>query len=400
MLIDGFLKNFKVKNPELVGFSVVLPDGKTKKFGSGKEKFVVRINTNGVLAAILAKGSLGLGEQYMLGNVEIEGDLATALETLINVFYRKEANHGSPVFRAINFFRAKMFTQTPEKSLHDVQAHYDLSNEFYRHFLDKSMTYSCAYFKNTNDSLEVAQEQKYEHICRKLMLKKGETLIDVGCGWGGMLIYSAKRYGVSGVGITLSKNQFEYTRDLIKKENLDNVLRVELKDYRELTGQFDKFVSIGMFEHVTEAYYGEYFGMVKRVLKPMGIGVLHTIGISQNREKGYAIDPWYETYIFPGTYLPTLAEISKYLSKFELYPQDVENLRLHYALTLGWWIKKYERVYQKTVSERGIKFARMWMWYLCLSRATFLCGISQLWQTTFVNGVDNDYPLERKRLYD
>lgn len=334
----------------------------------------------------------------MLGNIEIKGDFDKALITLLSlVADNKSTMRESLLFRTADVVKRKIFTETRDKALRDIQSHYDLSNEFYQQFLDPTLTYSCAYFKIENDSLEKAQLQKYEHICRKLFLKKGERLVDVGCGWGGMLIYAAQKYGAVGYGVTLSENQFEYASHLIKKLGLERQIRVELKDYRDIKGQFDKFVSIGMFEHVTEKYYDQFFAKVHEILVPKGIGVLQSIGV--NGPKSAEIDPWYNTYIFPGGQLPSAPDMLKYSSKNGLVAVDLENLRLHYAKTLKFWAENYLKVYDQTIEERGEKFARMWKWYLYLSRATFITGISHLFQLTFTNGINNDYPMTRYHLY-
>ncbi len=380
-------------------FTAVLPGNKIKKFGTGKEQFKLVINTPEVFKEIVTKGSLGAGEQYMLGNLEIVGNLSKALEIICGIRMGNiESYKGNNLFRFVSELKPKIFPETRNKALKDIHSHYDISNEFYAEFLDPTMTYSCGYFRKETDSIQKAQEQKYEHICRKLMLKKGDTLVDVGCGWGGMMIYAAKNYGVKSVGITLAKEQFSYVKELIKKEKLESMIEVKLQDYRDLKGQFDKYISIGMFEHVTEKFYGEYFLMMKRVLKPGGVGILHTIGV--NLEKGIYMEPWMAEYIFPGTYIPTATEVMRLMARYNFHPQDMENWRLHYALTLTRWLENYEKVFQKTVTEKGEPFARMWRWYLAICRAGFVVGTNHVWQVTFTNGPNNDYPLTREHIYE
>lgn len=392
-LLDYILKS----GSKLADFSIVTPDGEIHKVGKNKDEFQLQIKSNSVYKEAILKGSLGLGEQYMLGNIDIKGDLHKALVTLLTLLKTdKNRVQESLLFNLIYKLKRLIWTETKNKALKDISAHYDISNDFYQKFLDPTMTYSCAYFEKPSDSLEKAQIQKYEHICRKLLLKPGETLVDIGCGWGGMLIYAAQKYKVRGYGVTLSKNQYEYANKKIEQLKLTNQVKIELKDYRDITGKFDKFVSIGMFEHVTEKYYDDFFRVVENILKPGGVGVLHTIGIRAN--KSAPIDPWYENYIFPGSQLPSTKIIMEYLAKYKFEPQDFENLRLHYALTLKSWIDNYMKHYDDTVKQKGEKFARMWLWYLALSRATFTFGISQLYQFTFTKGNNNEWPLTRKHL--
>lgn len=392
--IEDSIENFARKTPPGTSFTIEFPDKTIRKIGKGKEQFGLIIKSPSVYKAAATKGFLGVGEQYMLGNLEFKGDMDKALVTFSSIFFN--GMPGSFLFDSLDKLKRVAFPETKDKSLKDVGAHYDISNDFYSLFLDATMTYSCAYFHSPTDSLEKAQLQKYEHICRKLQLKKGETLLDVGCGWGGMLIYAAKNYGVNGHGITLSKNQYSYAKEKIKQLKLDKLITIELKDYRDIKGKFDKFVSIGMFEHVTEKYYGDYFSMIKSCLKEGGIGVLHTIGC--NWVTGHPIDPWLNTYIFPGTYIPAATELMKYSALYGQYPQDLENLRQHYALTLRQWSKNFETHYSSVSIEKGEKFVRMWRLYLKACRASFV-GMTQLWQLTFTNGVNNSYPLTRKHLY-
>lgn len=399
MFEDKIIEQLSKQVKGFPAFTAVLPGNKIKKFGEGKEQFKIIFKSDKVFSEILTKGTLGAGEQFMLGNLEIVGNLSDAFVTLFAIRATKaDSFKGNKLFGLLNNLKPKFFTETRNKALRDISSHYDLSNGFYSQFLDSTMTYSCGYFRNKNDSLQKAQEQKYEHICRKLLLKRGETMVDVGCGWGGMMVYAAKNYGVKSVGITLAKEQVAFVRELIRKEKLGGMIEVRLQDYRDLKGQFDKFVSIGMFEHVTERYYEAYFEMIKKVLKPAGVGMLHTIGV--NCEKGFSPDPWLEAYIFPGSYIPTPTEMMRYMARFDCQPQDLENWRLHYARTLEKWIENYKKVYDRTIKERGEPFARMWMWYLTMCRAGFIYGTNQLFQVTFTNGPNNSYPMSREHIYE
>jgi len=254
---------------KLSSFTIVLPDQTTYKAGSDDDKFKVIIKDNCVFREVALKGDLGIGEQYMVGNIEIIGDLNELLRVVyISLVGQIEPNVGTQLLERL---KALVITNIKPRSLKNVSAHYDISNDFYSLFLDKTFTYSCAYFKDDSDTLEQAQLQKYEHISKKLMLKEGETLVDFGCGWGGMLIYAAKKYKIKGYGVTLSKEQVALANKRIIAEHLEDLVKVEFKDYRDVNGQFDKFISIGMFEHVGWEFYLEYLKKVKSILKPKAL---------------------------------------------------------------------------------------------------------------------------------
>jgi cyclopropane-fatty-acyl-phospholipid synthase len=286
----------------------------------------------------------------------------------------------------------------------NVSRHYDISNDFYKLWLDETLTYSCAYFQNETDTLQTAQLGKYEHICKKLRLNPGERLVDIGCGWGQMMIYAVKNYGVECVGCTLSKEQYEYATEAVVKEGLQGKIKILLKDYREITGQFDKFVSIGMFEHVGKAFYPDFFSAVKRLLKSGGIGVLHHIGTIEDRPT----DPWVTKYIFPGGWLPTLPVVLDEMNRNGLVYYDIEDLRMHYAKTLDHWIANFENrinnvenlMLDKLSGQDKVReFVLMWRLYLNGSSAAFKYGANRLYQILFSNGLKNDLPLTRKYIY-
>jgi cyclopropane-fatty-acyl-phospholipid synthase len=284
---------------------------------------------------------------------------------------------------------------TLRRSPGNIAYHYDLGNDFYRHYLDESMTYSCAYFRSDKDTLEQAQQQKYEHICMKLQLREGETLVDIGCGWGGMLLYAAHHYGVKGVGCTLSKNQAEYARERVLQEGLGKSITILCEDYRNITGRFDKFVSIGMFEHVGKGFIPTFMEKTASLLKPGGIGLLHTIGKEWNAPG----DPWTMTYIFPGGYIPILDRVIGTMGRKGLVPVDVENLRLHYARTLDEWEKRFETNVQKIEAMFDTRLVRTWRMYLNGSAAAFRWGNIRLYQILFTNGLNNGLALTREHIY-
>ncbi len=235
----------------------------------------------------------------------------------------------------------------------------------------------------------------YEHIARKLILKPNESLLDIGCGWGGMLIYAAQKYGITGVGNTLSQNQYEYANRKIKELGLQDQIEVLYQDYRHLSGKFDKVVSIGMFEHVGKKFIPAFIQKVSDLLKTGGLGLLHTIG----KDTPSSSDPWLCKYIFPGSYLPALHEITREMGEIGFSILDVENLRLHYAKTLEMWAENYEQNVEKVMELFNEAFVRRWRLFFNISIAGFKFGESRLFQILFSNGLNNSLPTTRTHVY-
>ena len=381
------------KNISDVPFRAQFWDGDSISFGSGQPLFTLIFKTERSARRIFSEGSLGFGEEYVAGNIVVEGDFKALMRLGTDrMIQDMKLSLKTKLTLLINHLRSVNTTRGSSKN---VSHHYDRGNDFYRLYLDESMTYSCAYFRDGNDSLEQAQQQKYEHICRKLQLREGETLLDIGCGWGGMLIYAAKHYGTKGVGYTLSREQTEYARKLIREMGLEENIEILLDDYRHIAGQFDKFISIGMFEHVGKGRIPTFMKQVKTVLKPGGVGLLHSIGKERNTPR----DGWTMKYIFPGGYIPVLDHIIKVMGKSGFVPMDIENLRLHYAATLDRWAQRFEANANKIESMFDEKFVRMWRMYLNGSAAAFRNGDLRLYQILFTNGLNNQFPLTREHLY-
>lgn len=368
--------------------------GEVKRYGLGDPAFLLRLRSLPAVKRGLRNGPLGFAEAYMDGDIEVEGNLAALLKFQTAPFY--DVFKLSPLEK-IRFLLSVLFTQdTAQGAKKNVSHHYDLGNDFYQRWLDTSMTYTCAYFRTPYDSLDQAQLNKHEHLCRKLRLQPGQTLIDVGCGWGAMLFYAAERYGVQAVGYTLSEQQYAWVQAQIEARGLRGQVEVHLKDYREATGQFDRFVSIGMFEQVGRPFITTYFREVKRLLKPGGVGVLHTIGSVQS----IANHPWIERYIFPGGYIPTLPELTAPMNQFDLNAVDIEDLRLHYGETLDHWHARFRQHLPEVIDQYGERFVRMWTLYLLGSAVSFRHGPLRLYQLTFTHGLDNAWPRTREYLYN
>lgn len=376
-----------------VPFRVQFWDGDSIDFGSGQSLFSLIFKTERSARRMFSKGSLGFGEEYVAGNIVVEGDFKELMRLGTDRSIQDMKLSLKTKFALLS--NQLQSLNTTRGSSKNVSHHYDRGNDFYRLYLDESMTYSCAYFRDSNDSLEQAQQQKYEHICRKLQLKEGETLLDIGCGWGGMLIYAARHYRIKGVGYTLSREQAEYSRQLIKEMGLEKEIEIVLDDYRHSTGQFDKFVSIGMFEHVGKGHIPTFMKQVKTLLRPGGVGLLHTIG----KERKTPRDGWTMKYIFPGAYIPVLDHIIRVMGKRGFVPIDIENLRLHYAATVDRWAQRFEANTNKIASMFDEKFVRMWRIYLYGSAAAFRNGDLRLYQILFTKGLNNSFPLTREHLY-
>lgn len=391
-IVHSLLTQIYQNHPE-ISFEVQFWDGDKQRFGEGEPETILRFNSKQALKQVFSGGYLGFGEAYMDGGLDIEGDLRQLLRFGFDpAFENLKVSFPFKLRIAWNYILTQ---DTLRRTPKNIQHHYDLGNAFYRLWLDESMTYSCAYFRHENDALELAQQQKYEHICRKLRLKEGETLIDVGCGWGGMMFYAAKHYGVRATGCTLSKEQYSFVQEKIKSEGLEGRVTVLYQDYRKVAGTYDKFVSIGMFEHVGKKYIPTFFDQVKRLLKPKGIGLLHTIG-----KDGFSYpDPWTTKYIFPGGYIPIIDETLHQMGKRKLHFVDVENLRLHYSLTLDEWARRYEQHLEEVRNMFDERFVRMWRLFLNGSSVGFRYGNTRLFQITFTNGLNNSYPITREFLY-
>ncbi len=315
--------------------------------------------------------ALKLGEAYMEGGFEfVKGDIYKLLEIIFESTGPIAENQ--MWMKAMSFIRTatKRFVQmnTLKRSARNVQHHYDLSGKLYDLFLDPDRQYSCAYFQTPDTDLNEAQLAKKRHLAAKLQVSKGEKLLDIGCGWGGLGLYFARVLGADVTGVTLSHEQFGIANQRAKALGLENRAKFLLEDYRNLNAQFDKIVSVGMFEHVGIGHFKEYFDHVKRLLKPDGRFVLHSIG--RSGEPG-ATNPWIAKYIFPGGYIPSLSEVIPVIEKSGLIITDIEILRLHYAETLKAWRQSFLAHWNEAKALYDERFCRMWDFYFAASESAF-----------------------------
>lgn len=367
-------------------FTLVL-HGEKHQIGQGEPAFSVVFHTVPKVRDLLTSTSITLGEAYMNGDLQIEGELYPALRCFLGQMGKFSTD--------MKVLKKLMVSSTSKKNQKaEVSSHYDIGNDFYRLWLDETLSYSCGYFQEEGDTLYEAQCHKVDRILQKLYLKEGMTLCDIGCGWGFLLIQAAKKYRVRGTGITLSEEQKKAFERRIEEEHLENYLIVELLDYRDLSSlhtTFDRVVSVGMLEHVGRGNYENYMECVKSILKPGGLFLLHFISAL----KEFPGDAWMKKYIFPGGVVPSLREMLYIAGEMGWYTLDVESLRRHYSRTLLNWNENFQRHRAEAADMFDERFARMWELYLCSCAATFMDGIIDLHQVLLTNGVNNELPMTR-----
>lgn len=361
-------------------------DGTRWECGEGSVEsapITVRVRDSRLYGRLVAQGSLALGESYADGWWDVEGE---RLQELFSVLFANNVDrlfNGGFLPRIIGRVRSWRLGINRARAAHDdIRVHYDLSNEFFAQMLDKTMTYSCGYAATESDSLEQMQQNKLKRIAAKLQLQRGGTLLDIGCGWGGLLTYVGENFPeVQGVGITLSEEQYEFARRRLREKGLQDRMRVQLLDFRDLAGSFDFVVSVGMFEHVGLPSYGDFFQAVRRVLQPTGTALLHTIGVEEEPRR--LQDPWIERYIFPGSRLPRLEELVRGAREGDLAVGHIENWRPHYALTLRHWRKNFKEGWS-AITKLGRsfdgRFFRVWDFYLQVCEACFIDSTVELYQ--------------------
>jgi len=387
----------QLDNVRVGSLTVVHPDSTTTHYGNGEPGCTIIFRSGNIFNLLSDDPMMSFGEAYMNGEVDVEGDLADLVSFAIQngITSSKDAAQGfaGAVRRA-----ASAGIRSFKRQKRDIAHHYDIGNDFFRLWLDESLTYSCAYFRTPTDTLEQAQKQKIDHSLRKLRLRTNETLLDIGCGWGALVMQAAKEFGSRALGITLSEEQYAGASAAIESGGLQGKAEVRLEDYETLAHertQFDKIVSIGMAEHVGKARLAEFIRSLKTLLKPGGLALLHLItGIKERHTTG-----WTEKFIFPGSYIPTLAEIINHVSEQDLRVWDVENLGPHYQLTLDHWSDRFERCVPLIRNEFDDRFVRMWRLYLRASSASFREGINEVHQILLSHGEPRNLPFTREDLY-
>jgi len=340
---------------------------------NGNRPWDIQVKNEKLYQRILSGGSLALGESYMDGWWECE-----AIDQMIDKLLRANLQEKIRISPDViwNVVKAKMLNmQTRSRSKIVGEQHYDVGNELYKKMLDKNMCYSCGYWKEANN-LDDAQEAKLDLICKKLKLKSGMTVLDIGCGWGSFAKFATEKYGAKVVGVTISKEQKKFAEERCK--GLD--VEIRLQDYRDVNEKFDRILSIGMFEHVGYKNYRNYFEIVDNCLKDDGLTLLHTIGSKETG--GIAGDPWLAKYIFPGGALPSVYQIAGVADKL-FRMEDWHNFGSYYDLTLMQWHKNFNESWDEIKGDYDERFFRMWNYYLLVCVATFRSRNTQLWQVVF-----------------
>ena len=334
-----------------------------------------------------------LGELYSNGDLEFEGDIVSLLTA---IFQKLPDFSQRPLWIRLLGKLYLLRNNTISRAAHNIHHHYDIGNEFYRLWLDtEAMQYTCAYFPGHDATLEQAQLAKLDHVCRKLDLQPGQTVAEAGCGWGGLARHMAKHYGVKVKAYNISREQVAFAREKAAAEGLADRVEYVLDDYRNLQGEFDAFVSVGMLEHVGVKNYPALGQVIRGCLKPEGRALVHSIG----RNRPAPMNIWTEKHIFPGAYPPSIGQFCRIFEPNALSVLDVENIRLHYALTLKHWLARFEDNLERVRAMFDERFVRMWRFYLASSAAAFACGELQLFQFVVSHCQNNDVPMTRNFLY-
>lgn len=400
----AILDRFFTRAVRIGELTVTYADGTTKRFGAPEPKagaVAIRFTDKGAPGAILRDPALGAAEAYMDGRLEIDqGDILDLIRLLT---YNNMWEHGlgtlepNPLAKATGAVLRRIDRiNYARRARRNVAHHYDLSDRLYDLFLDADRQYSCAYFTDPANGLEQAQHDKKAHIAAKLLLEPGHRVLDIGCGWGGMAIYLAERFGAHVTGITLSEEQLKVARRRAEERGLADRVKFELIDYRAMTGRFDRIVSVGMFEHVGPPHYREFFRKCFELLTPMGVMLLHTIG---RAGAPGVTDAFTAKYIFPGGYIPALSEMARGYEGLRWFMTDCETLRYHYAFTLNHWYERVVANRDAIVEMYDERFYRMWTFYLAGSHASFLNGGLVNYQLQFARS-RNAVPITRDYITD
>ncbi|WP_166263391.1 SAM-dependent methyltransferase [Marinobacter caseinilyticus] len=367
---------------------IIEPDGATATF-------TILLSDPKALYQLVSNPNMAFGDLYSSGRLEVDGDLPNLMTTLYRSI--QQAKQSWPKWLEAIWRNHHPRSTGLSEAKENIHHHYDLGNEFYQLWLDRAeMQYTCAYYESPDLTLEHAQLAKLEHVCRKLRLRPGQVVVEAGCGWGGLARYMASQFGVKVHAYNISKEQLRYARDAAEKQGLSHLIDYVEDDYRNIDGQYDAFVSIGMLEHVGKDHYAEMAQVIRRSLKPEGMALLHSIG----RNRPMLMNAWIEKRIFPGAYPPSIGEFMGLCESGDFSVLDVENLRLHYAQTLEHWMTRFEQARDQVTELYDEHFTRAWRMYLAGSIAAFRAGSLQLFQVVFTHGENNALPQNRRYLYD
>ncbi|MFL1406551.1 class I SAM-dependent methyltransferase [Marinobacter sp. M1N3S26] len=373
----------------------LLWNGETIEPEGNPAEFTLQLTDPKALRSLAANPNLAFGDLYSAGRLQLpDGDLPDLLETLYRHVHRAMQNW--PRWLETLWQNHAPRSTGIDEAKENIHHHYDLGNDFYRLWLDRAeMQYTCAYYETPDATLEQAQLAKLEHVCRKLRLRPGMTVVEAGCGWGGLARYMARHYGVNVHAYNISREQIAYAREEARRQRLDHLIDYVEDDYRNISGEYDAFVSIGMLEHVGKEHYRALSDLIKRSLKPDGLALLHSIG----RNRPMLMNAWIEKRIFPGAYPPSIGEFMGICEANDFSVMDVENLRLHYAQTLTHWKERFDQNEGRVTEMYDEHFTRAWRMYLSGSIGAFRAGSLQLFQVLFSHGENNHIPRSRQDLY-
>jgi cyclopropane-fatty-acyl-phospholipid synthase len=377
--VDRLLTNFLDRFIRRGSFTVTTARGKSYTFGDGSDPQVaVRFTTAKAQRAVSLDPELKLGEAYMDGTFVVEqGSIADVLEILLSQD-RIDAPTWSLPQRLLRYLLRRLQQFNPRsRARNNVAHHYDLDARLYRLFLDGDQQYSCAYFETDDESLDDAQLAKKRHLAAKLCVAPGESVLDIGCGWGGLALYLAEIAAANVTGITLSQEQYKRAQERAMERGHAREAAFRLIDYRDVEGRFDRIVSVGMFEHVGVGFYDTFFRQCAKLLADDGIAVLHAIGRSGPPS---ITNPWIAKYIFPGGYIPALSEVLPAIERSHLIVTDIEILQLHYAKTLKAWRERFLAHRDEVLRLYDQRFLRMWEFYLACSEMAFRAGDMMVFQ--------------------
>ncbi len=389
-LLDSLMQRFVQKG----SLRIVDAFGKVHEYqGAGEPRVAIRLGDPALHRSLFLDPELKAGEAYTDGTLTFEEGTIRDLLTLYAL--NRDNMRAHPLQQAVRKASKslrRLYQRNPAKqSRKNVAHHYDLSNDLYRLFLDDDLNYSCAYFLSPHDTLETAQQNKLRHIAAKLDLKPGQRVLDIGSGWGGMAMYLAAHANVDVTGVTLSTEQQKLATERARERGLEDRVRFELVDYRDVTGTFDRIVSVGMFEHVGLGNFDTFFGKINSLLKPDGVALVHSIG---RRSGPGSTGAWIRKYIFPGGYSPALSETLAAIERQRFWVTDVEILRLHYARTLKEWESRFQQNRAKIAAIHDERFCRMWEFYLIVSELSFRHGRHMNFQIQMTKSV-HTLPLDR-----
>jgi cyclopropane-fatty-acyl-phospholipid synthase len=353
----------------------------------------ITVSDRRTLYKLMLNPEIAFGDAYMRGELEVQGDLVGLLENVFRAM--QKSGRVGWYSRAASWWLAQVQRNSLRGARRNIHRHYDLDTNFYKLWLDDRLVYTCAYFPTPSATLEEAQIAKMDYVCRKVQLKPGDRVVEAGCGWGSLALHMAKHYGAKVKAFNISHEQIRYAREQAEMQGLTDDVEFIEDDYRNISGKFDVFMSVGMLEHIGASNYPPLSRVIHRTIGHTGRGLLHFIG----RNRVLPLSAWIRKTIFPGAYPPTLRESMNVLEPNDYSVFDVENLRVHYAMTLEHWLNRFELAADSVRRRFGPEFVRAWRLYLAGSLASYRVGMLQLFQVVFAGREYRGIPLTRANLY-